>query len=174
MKMKKELFMMGILIFSLFLISCNANKEKKETKQSSVFTGKEGEIKLVVLDPGHFHASLVLKFPQKQINDTVFVYAPKGEELNQFLSSIKDYNSRAENPTSWVPVVYSGSDYLEKMIGDKKGNVVILAGNNKKKTEYIFTSVNAGYHVLADKPMAIDSNGFHLLEQAYDLSLIHI
>ena len=104
---------MGILIFSLFLISCNANKEKKETKQSSVFTGKEGEIKLVVLDPGHFHASLVLKFPQKQINDTVFVYAPKGEELNQFLSSIKDYNSRAENPTSWVPVVYSGSDYLE-------------------------------------------------------------
>ena len=46
--------------------------------------------------------------------------------------------------------------------------MVILAGNNKKKTEYIFTSVNAGYHVLADKPMAIDSNGFHLLEQAYD------
>lgn len=54
------------------------------------------------------------------------------------------------------------------MIDDKKGNVVILAGNNKKKTEYIFTSVNAGYHVLADKPMAIDANGFHLLEQAYD------
>ncbi len=166
--MKKELYTVGILIFSLFFISCKANKEKQEMHRQTVFTGKDGEIKLIVLDPGHFHASLLLKFPQKQIHDTVYVYAPKGEELNQFLSSIEDYNNRPENPTSWIPVVYADSDYLEKMIADKKGNVVILAGNNQKKTEYIFTSVKAGYHVLADKPMAIDSYGFHLLEQAYD------
>lgn len=131
--MKRGPYLLGIIVFSLFFLSCTENKAKKEMKKQTVFTGKEGEIKLIVLNPGHFHAALVLKFPQKQINDTVLVYAPKGEELDQFLASIKDYNSRAENPTSWVPVVYSGSDYLEKMIDDKKGNVVILAGNNKKK-----------------------------------------
>jgi len=166
--MKKELYTVGILIFSLFFISCKANKEKQEMHQQTVFTGKSGEIKLIILDPGHFHASLLLKFPQKQINDTVYVYAPKGEELNQFLSSIEDYNNRPENPTSWIPVVYADSDYLEKMIADKKGNVVILAGNNQKKTEYIHQSISAGYHVLSDKPMVIDAKKFPMLEAAYD------
>ena len=166
--MKSELYLLEIIVFSLFFISCNANQEKKGIKQQTVFTGKDGEIKIVVLDPGHFHASLLLKFPQKQINDTVYVYAPKGEELNQFLSSIKDYNSRKENPTSWKPIVYADSDYLEKMIADKKGNVVILAGNNKKKTEYIHRSISAGYNVLSDKPMVIDAKKFPMLEAAYD------
>lgn len=166
--MKRELYLLGIIVFSLFFISCKANKEKQETQQQTVFTGKDGEIKIVVLDPGHFHASLLLKFPQKQINDTIYVYAPKGEELNQFLSSIKDYNNRKENPTRWNPIVYADSDYLERMIADKKGNVVILAGNNKKKTEYIHQSISAGYNVLSDKPMVIDAKKFPMLEAAYD------
>jgi len=166
--MKKEIYLLEIIVFSLLFISCSANKEKQETQQQTVFTGKDGEIRLIVLDPGHFHASLLLKFPEKQINDTVYVYAPKGEELNQFLTSIEDYNNRSENPTSWLPVVYADSDYLEKMIADKKGNVVVLAGNNKKKTEYIYQSINAGYHVLSDKPMVIDVKKFPVLEAAYD------
>ncbi len=157
----------------LLLFSCNMQKEKKETSSKTVFTGKGGEIELVVLDPGHFHASLLQKFPQKQVNDTVLVYAPEGNELTQYLASIEGYNSRPENPTNWNEVVYSGADYLEKMIEEKKGNVVILAGNNLKKTEYISQTINAGYNVLSDKPMAINTANFELIKSAFDSARTH-
>lgn len=156
--------MLGILL----LFSCDMQKGKKEIQSKTLFTGKDGEIELVVLNPGHFHASLLQKFPQKQVNDTVLVYAPQGNELDQYLASIEGYNDRSENPTVWNEVVYSGSDYLEKMLEEKKGNVVILAGNNLKKTDYIYQAINAGYNVLSDKPMAINTENFELLRSAYD------
>jgi predicted dehydrogenase len=165
--MKRIIYCLLLLAGSLFFFSCKMQQDRKEPA-SGIFTGKEGEIKLVVLDPGHFHASLLQKFPQKQVNDTVFVYAPRGSELDQYLASIEGYNSRSENPTAWIGIVYSGKDYLEKMIKERRGNVVILAGNNLKKTDYIYQSINAGYDVLSDKPMAINSENFRLLESAYD------
>ena len=57
---------------------------------------------------------------------------------------------------------------MDKMLSEKKGNIVVLAGNNQKKTDYIKKSVDAGLNVLADKPMAIDENGFNLLKQAFE------
>jgi predicted dehydrogenase len=56
------------------------------------------------------------------------------------------------------------------MLGQKKGNVVVMAGNNKKKTEYIFKAINAGFNVLADKPMAIDKKNFELLKSAFGVA----
>ncbi|MEN6598637.1 MAG: putative oxidoreductase C-terminal domain-containing protein [Proteiniphilum sp.] len=138
-----------------------------------IFTGRAGEIELVVLDPGHFHASLLQKFPQEQVNDTVFVYAPEGDELKQYLTSIEGYSQRMANPTNWDEIVYSGKDYLERMIQERRGNVVVLAGNNSKKTAYIFKAINSGYNVLSDKPMAIDKKGFQTLEAAYDSARNH-
>ena len=46
----------------------------------------------------------------------------------------------------------------------------MLAGNNQKKTEYILKSLQNGFNVLADKPMAIDSKGFEQLKQAFDIA----
>lgn len=66
--------------------------------------------------------------------------------------------------------VYTGDDYLQKMLADHKGNVVVLAGNNQKKTRYIMESIKAGYHVLADKPLAINPQDFKLLTEAYQLA----
>ncbi|MES2882555.1 MAG: putative oxidoreductase C-terminal domain-containing protein, partial [Bacteroidota bacterium] len=39
-----------------------------------------------------------------------------------------------------------------------------------KKTEYILKAVGAGFHVLADKPMAIDKTNFELLKTAFDVA----
>ena len=152
----------------LLLFSCNTRKETNNEQLTTMFTGKDGEIRLVVLDPGHFHASLLQKFPQCQVNDTVHVYAPEGNELDQYLASIESYNQRSENPTHWKSVVYAGDDYLEKMTEEKNGNVVILAGNNLKKTEYISKALGAGFNVLSDKPMAINKENFDLLKKAFD------
>jgi len=164
-----KFFHKSILFFAcITMLSCNNQNRSSEADSQTLFTGESGEVKLVVLDPGHFHASLLQKFPQPRVNDTVYVYAPEGEELEQYLASIEAYNTRSENPTSWVEIVYTGDDYLDKMIDDRKGNVVILAGNNKKKTEYIYAAINAGYNVLSDKPMAITRENFYLLSDAFE------
>jgi len=56
---------------------------------------------------------------------------------------------------------------MKKMIAEKAGNVVVLAGNNQLKTDYILQSVNAGLNVFSDKPMVIDQKGFQKLEKAF-------
>src|SRR5690606_34964232 len=57
-----------------------------------------------------------------------------------------------------------------KMLEEKPGNIVVAAGNNKQKTDYIHQSVSAGLHVLSDKPMAINKDGFNLLIDAFNVA----
>jgi len=96
------------------------------------------------------------------------VYAPDGDDLNEHLKRIEGYNTRSDNPTKWIEEVYRGEDFLAKMIAEKKGNVMVTAGNNRKKTEYIKTALDAGINVLADKPMVINAQNFELLKQAFE------
>ena len=145
----------------LVSLSCeNKHSDEHETKP----------VKLVTLDPGHFHAALVQKAMYESVDSVVHVYAPSGPDLQLHLDRIKAFNSRKESPTKWNEEVYDGEDFFEEMLSEKKGNVVVLAGNNKKKTDYIYKSLNAGFNVLADKPMAITSEGFQTLEKAFDVS----
>ncbi len=131
------------------------------------FTGAQDEVKLMTLDPGHFHAALVQKFMYDQVDSVVHVYAPKGEDLQLHLQRIEQFNTRPDNPTHWVEKVYTGPDFFEKMIEEKPGNVVVLSGNNAKKTHYIKASVDAGLNVLADKPMVIQPEHYDTLKQAF-------
>lgn len=128
------------------------------------------EVKLITLDPGHFHAALVQKVSYPQVSTDVYVYAPGGFDVAEHLKRIDGFNSRPDNPTRWNEIVYTGPDYLEKMLSEKKGNVMIQAGNNGKKTEYIKKTLDAGIHVLSDKPMAIDGRNFKLLEECFELA----
>jgi len=123
---------------------------------------------LVTLDPGHFHAALVQKSMYPNVDSNVYVYAPEGPDLQLHMDRINAYNTRAEDPTRWAEHVYTGADFFQKMIEEKKGNIVVMAGNNQKKTEYIYNTIDAGMNVLADKPMAINSEGFELLKKAFE------
>jgi predicted dehydrogenase len=148
------------------MMSCQSdNKEAEATTQA-----KTKPVQLVTLDPGHFHAALVQKTMYDDIDSVVYVYAPGGNDLKLHMDRINGYNSRAENPTQWKEVVYTGNDFFEKMIAEKKGNVVVLSGNNEKKTEYILKALEAGFNVLADKPMAITPDDFELLKKAFDVA----
>ncbi len=124
-------------------------------------------IRLITLDPGHFHAALVQKSMYDEVDSVVHVYAPEGNEVQEHLKRIESYNSRAEAPTRWKLDTYTGADYLEKMLSDKPGNVVVISGNNRLKTEYIKKSIDAGLNVFADKPMAINTESYELLKQAF-------
>lgn len=127
-------------------------------------------VKIMTLDPGHFHAALVQKIMYSQVSPDVYVYAPEGPDVAQHLDRIASYNSRSVDPTGWNEIVYTGPDFFEKMIGEKKGNVVVLSGNNRKKSEYISKSVQSGFNVLADKPMIISPDDFQSLEEAFRLA----
>jgi len=131
------------------------------------FTGAKGEVKIITLDPGHFHAALVQKTMYDQVDSTVHVYAPDGPDVEDHLNRINGFNTRSENPTNWEEKVYKGADFNEKMLAEKPGNVVVLSGNNKKKTEYIKQALDAGLNVLADKPMCITQQDFQLLQEAF-------
>ncbi len=124
-------------------------------------------VKLITLDPGHFHAALVQKSMYPQVDPIVHVYAKKGADLDEHLAKIKAYNADAKSPTHWKEEVYEGDDYLAKMLKEKKGNVVVLAGNNQLKTDYILRSIQSGFNVFADKPMAINEKGFTQLQTAF-------
>jgi predicted dehydrogenase len=155
-----------LTFFSILLIimisSCNNKKEEQS------FTGAQHEVKIITLNPGHFHAALVQKEMYDQVSPVVQVYAPEGNDLELHMQRIARFNEREQNPTNWESVVYKGDDYLEKMLEEKKGNVVVIAGNNSLKTSYIMKSVEAGLNVLSDKPMAINIESFNLLKQAFE------
>lgn len=146
----------------LICLSCAG--KPMESKEAN----KGPQIRLITIDPGHFHAALVQKSMYPQIDSTVHVYAPGGNDLTLHLDRINAFNTREDNPTSWNEVVYTGEDFLQKMISDKKGNVVVIAGNNRDKGNYINTAVSNGFHVLADKPMAINTRDFELLTSSFE------
>ncbi|MEJ2701621.1 MAG: Gfo/Idh/MocA family oxidoreductase [Sedimentisphaerales bacterium] len=125
------------------------------------------KVRLVILDPGHYHAALVQKSMIDQVDPTVYVYAPNGPEVRDYTDQIQRFNSRPENPTHWREEVYTGDDFLEKMVADKRGDIVVISGNNRRKTEYIKTSIDAGLNAFCDKPMCIDAEGFRVLKQAF-------
>jgi predicted dehydrogenase len=128
------------------------------------------EVRLITLDPGHFHAALIQKTTYPDVDSVVHVYAPEGNDVELHLARINAYNSRKESPTNWNEIVYTGLDFLDKMLKEKRGNVVILAGNNQNKSEYISRCVGNGLHVLSDKPMAITPESFYLLKESFGVA----
>ncbi|SDM67642.1 Oxidoreductase family, NAD-binding Rossmann fold [Daejeonella rubra] len=152
-----------LLINCMMIIAagCSTNPDKPKEKT-------DDKLQLITLDPGHFHSALVQKSMYEDVDSVVHVYAPDGQEVKSHLSLIDSYNTRDENPTAWKEKVYTGPDYLDKMFAEKAGNVVVIAGNNKMKTDYIRRSVESGLNVLADKPMAIDLDGFNMLVKAFE------
>ena len=163
-------YLSASLLTLLLPVACSSpdtSQTSTEPMSTTTFTGANGEVKLITLDPGHFHAALVQKNMYAQIDSVVPVYAPAGDDLQQHLQRIEQYNTRAENPTQWVEKMHTGTDFFDQMIADKPGNVVVLSGNNAKKTEYIHASLEAGLNVLADKPMVIEPSEYPLLEDAF-------
>lgn len=154
-------------VLSVMIVSgCKQNHSKGRINSCGI----TDSVRLITLAPGHFHAALVQKVSYPSVAKEVFVYAPEGEEVEQHLQKIDDYNRRKELPTTWVEQVYRGNDFLQKMEEDSTGNVVVIAGNNRDKTGYIKSALLSGKNVLADKPMAIDSKSFELLKECFDVA----
>jgi predicted dehydrogenase len=155
-----------LAVAGLFLLNVSCTMKKEKTSSGS----NKSEVKLITLDPGHFHAALVQKTSYPDVSKDVFVYSPGGADLDEHLKRIEGYNTRPENPTEWNEIVYTGADFLDKMLAEKKGNVMVTAGNNSRKAVYIQQTLSAGIHVLADKPMAINVSDFEKLKECFSIA----
>jgi len=133
-------------------------KPNKETKQQMP------DVRLMTLDPGHFHAGLIQKEMYPGVASRVDVYAPLGPDLFEHLNRVSAFNRRPDRPTSWELEVHTSADYVERMLRDHPGNVVVLSGKNGVKIDRIVASVKAGLHVLADKPWILKSSDLSKLE----------
>ena len=145
------------IAIAVFIMGCKPKEENTK-------------VKLMTLDPGHFHAALIQKTSYQDIDSTVDVYAPDGPEVRDFLSKIQGYNNRAENPTNWMVNTHLSEDYLEKMITEKPGNVMVVSGKNSKKIDYLLAAVNAGLNVYADKPLVVNQEGFEKLQKVFEIA----
>lgn len=160
--------MIRACVLSLLSVCLMTSASCLKTEQSTTKSVRErNTVRLVTLDPGHYHAALVQKSMYEQVDPVVHVYAPDGPDVQDYLKQIERFNSREQDPTGWRQEVYTGEDFLKRMVAEKAGDIVVISGNNLRKAEYIKASVDAGFNVFCDKPMCIDSQGFALLEQAF-------
>jgi predicted dehydrogenase len=124
------------------------------------------KIGLIVVDPGHFHAALAQKEMYSNVAERVHVYAPVGADLVDYLTRIARFNTRAEAPTRWELEVHAGADFLDRMARERPGRVAIFAGRNREKIAMITRAIEAGLHILADKPMIVRRADLPALEAA--------
>ncbi|MGD0778566.1 MAG: putative oxidoreductase C-terminal domain-containing protein [Candidatus Solibacter sp.] len=126
--------------------------------------------KLIIVDPGHFHATLLQKEMYPWVDPRVTVYAQLGPELLDYLNRISLFNSRPDNPTRWVLDIHTSSDPMAEMLRGKAGNIVVFTGRNRGKIDRILAALRAGLNVLADKPWIITSADMPKLEEALALA----
>jgi predicted dehydrogenase len=110
---------------------------------------------LAFLEPGHFHATLTLREANPRVAPEIFVYATAGPELDDFLALVDRFNRRAGRPTRWRPRVQLSEDPLARLVSERPGDLVVLAGRNGGKARVIRRLHDAGLHVLADKPWLV-------------------
>ena len=124
------------------------------------------EVIIMTVDPGHFHAGLVLRESHPSLSNEIYVYSEPGPDLERFLEMAESFNRRKENPTAWKLHVYSGPDCLEKLMEEKKGDIVLLAGKNDTRMAHIDTLNHAGFYILADKPWITAEDALPFLNSA--------
>lgn len=125
---------------------------------------EQRQTRLITCNPGHFHAALLQKEMMPGISPWAYVYAPLDSDLLTHLGRIASFNTRAANPTNWQLEIYAGADAFERMLHERPGDVVILSGRNRGKIDLIRAAVEAGLHVLADKPWILETGDLPKLE----------
>ncbi|HYV53242.1 MAG TPA: oxidoreductase, partial [Chitinophagaceae bacterium] len=85
--------MQRMIVASWLVLLINVSCQNKQAEKESA-----KPIRLITLDPGHFHAALVQKSMYDNVDSIVHVYAPLGSDLQLHLDRINGFDSRKESP----------------------------------------------------------------------------
>jgi len=151
-------------VLALMLAGCQARQAASQGQDAAA------QVRLITVDPGHFHAALVQKEMYPGVSRRVSVYAPLGPDLAEHLKRVARFNLRPDNPTSWEMEVHCSQDFFPRMLKERPGNVVVLSGRNRRKIDWIVASVKAGLNVLADKPWVLASADLPKLDTALQIA----
>jgi predicted dehydrogenase len=127
----------------------------------------------MVVEPGHFHATLLQKEMYVDLSPRVAVYARLGPDLLDYLNRISLFNTRSDKPTRWELDIHTSSDPMRAMLEQKPGNVVVITGRNRGKIDRILAALSARLNVLADKPWIISPSEMGKLEEALETAGRH-
>jgi predicted dehydrogenase len=123
---------------------------------------------LLFYEPGHFHAALTLRNDNPRVASDVHLYARPGPDREAFLSLIDAFNSREARSTHWRVHLHEADDPLSRLIDERRGTIVVLAGRNGDKLATLARLHEAGFEVLADKPWLTSSAALTDLSRATD------
>ncbi|HEX3862321.1 MAG TPA: putative oxidoreductase C-terminal domain-containing protein [Stellaceae bacterium] len=126
--------------------------------------------RLIVIDPGHFHAALVQKEMYATLDPRARIYAPLGPELLDYLGRIARFNHDPQHPTRWEVEVQASPDFLDRIADEPPSGIAVLSGRNRGKVDRIAAAVAAGLHVLADKPAIIRREDLPRFETALNIA----
>jgi len=147
------------------------NPPRERLRKGSVpQSGPMSEVRLITLDPAHFHAALVQKEMYSGVSPQVSIYAPLGFDLTEHLVRVARFNQRPIDPTVWRLDIHTGPDFLERMLKERPGNVVVLSGRNREKIVQVQRSVEFGLNALADKPWILNPGDLSKIAQVLDLA----
>ena len=84
-----------LLIVPVAFVLTPADQEAQNRQQAKIKSESmenKYQVRLITVDPGHFHAALVQKRMYEQVSPDVHVYAPEGPDCQQHLARIESYN----------------------------------------------------------------------------------
>ena len=110
----------------------------------------------LLANPG-ISAALTLRTPNPRLAPDIHVYATPGPERDAFGTLVEQWNTRADDPTHWRLHLHDGAGLLQRVVEERQGDFVVLAGRNDTKLATIASLTQAGLPVLADKPWLTDS-----------------
>src|SRR5689334_21011976 len=83
-------------------------------------TAQSKPMELIIVDPGHFHATLLQKEMYPSLAPRVSVYGTLGPEVLDYLNRISLFNSRKEDPTHWELDVHLSADPMSELLRDQR------------------------------------------------------
>src|ERR1043166_4326659 len=95
------------------------------------------ELRLVTLDPAHFHAAQFYSGALPGFSRDAWVYAPLAPDLAGYLTSLSQLAGRGPEPDHRRFHVYAVSVYLVRILSEQPGNVLAISGRNQRAIEYI-------------------------------------
>ena len=105
-----------VFLFPIMIVtSCGSGDSKPKTLKTDSLMTKTFQVKLITVDPGHFHAALVQKYMYDQVSPDVHVYAPQGPDYIQHINRIRQYNSR--------PIKAADTDLIISYLNSRRMNM---------------------------------------------------
>ena len=105
-----------LLVFGAAISLAQNVPPVNRSQNCSTPSATESRVRLITLEPGHFHAALVQKVMYPDVSPTVWVYAPAGADLDEHLKRVEAYNTRSDHPTNWDEKLYIGDDFFPRML----------------------------------------------------------